>query len=377
VILTKYSASFALLASTIVVARALASVPAIAPPPPPVRKTHAQMAADTVDRYVLPHVDALARAAARLETAMDALCADGAAPDAARTEARAAFADTVKAWAGVDFIRFGPGMQKNRIERVFFWPDPRTFTSRQLAQALAARAPGPLEPAGIERQSVAVQGLTALEILLFDDKAPLATGTDEAAKYRCGFARAIAANLGSIAGDLASGWAGDAGYRAKMLNTGPDNPLYKDSSETAREVVKALVTGLDLAGNRFAIPELTAISQDPPKKARLPFERSGLSGAFFQSSLGALHELFDTIGLAAYIPAEKPWMAKFFPRAWPSLTSDAGHLDDLRTEERGSEDHLQALRKMKFDLSGMRQIIIKELAPNAGIIMGFNELDGD
>jgi hypothetical protein len=32
---------------------------------------------------------------------------------------------------------------------------------------------------------------------------------------------------------------------------------------------------------------------------------------------------------------------------------------------------------MKFDLSGIRQIIFKELAPNADIEMGLNELDGD
>lgn len=378
VILPAKSTALAFLAFLMVAAHALASTPAEAPPPAPVRKSHAEMAADTIDRYVLPHIDAFAQTTARLEKAIDALCREGAAPaDQARAEAVAAFGEAVKAWASVDVIRFGPGMQKNRIERVFFWPDPRTFTPRQLSQTLAARAPGPLEPGRIESQSVAVQGLTALEILLFDDKAPLGAGTDEAARYRCGFARAIAVNLEKIAGELKTGWAGDDGYRAKMLKPGPDNLLYRDASETAREVVKALVTGLDLTSNRFAIPELTAITQDPPKKARLPFERAGLTGAFFESSLAALHELFDTIGLAAYIPAEKSWMAKFFPRAWASLKSDAIHLDDLRTEERGSDAHLQALRKMKFDLSGMRQIIIKELAPNAGIIMGFNELDGD
>jgi hypothetical protein len=77
------------------------------------------------------------------------------------------------------------------------------------------------------------------------------------------------------------------------------------------------------------------------------------------------------------VPADKPWMAKFLPTSWNALLADADRLDALRADERGSEAHLHALRKMRFDLGGIRNIIVKELAPNADIVMGFNELDGD
>jgi len=374
---TLKSTALALVFALGLAAPVVASSPAPSPPPL-VRKTHAEMVQDTVDKYVFPHLEAFAAETSHLRAAMDTLCQEGAAPGPeARSALSAAFAAVVKAWAGVDFIRFGPGMQKNRIERVFFWPDPRTFTSRQLSQVLAKRDAATLAPGAIERQSVAVQGLTALEILIFDAKAPLGEGGDDAARYRCGFARAIAVNLETVAGELRTGWAGDGGYRMKMLAPGPDNLLYKDASESARDVVKALATGLDVTSNRFAIPELTAISHQPPKTSRLPFERAGLTSAFFVASLDALHELFDTTGLAAYIPADKPWMAKFFRPAWAEMDENAAHLDPLRVDDRGSEEHLEALRKMKFDLSGMRTIISKELAPNAGIVLGFNELDGD
>lgn len=340
------------------------------------RKSHGTMVQDTIDTFVMPRVEALAGSTAKLASAVDAVCKEGGA-EPARKAAADAFADTVRSWSGLDFIRFGPATRAHRLERIFFWPDPRGFASRQLNGLLKARKPELLAPGGLTRQSVAVQGLTALEILLFDEKDPLGTGTDESARYRCALGAAIAANIHGVATEIRDGWAGDDGFRRKMLTPGSDNALYKDAGETVREVAKALATGLELCRDRFVLPELTAVTAKPPRRVRLAFEASGLTGVYLQSSLAALHELYDSIGFDAFVPADKPWMQSFLPNAWKSLLADAARLDALRARERGSEVHLRALRKMRFDLGGIRNIIVKELAPNADIVMGFNELDGD
>lgn len=341
----------------------------------PIRKSHATMVMDTIDKFVVPRVEALTKRTDDLTAAIDAVCKQG--DDATRKAAAAAFADTVRAWGGLDFIRFGPVAREHRLERIFFWPDPRGFASKQLNQLLAAKKPELLAPGALASQSVAVQGLTALEILIFDEKTPLGAGTDEATKYRCALAGAVAANLHATAGAISAGWQGSDGFRMKMLTPGSDNALYKDASETVRDVVKAMAMGLELCRDRFVVPELTAVTADPPRRVRLAFEAAGLTGAYLEASLVALKELFETIGLDAYVPVDKPWMVAFLPTAWNSLLADAKHLDELRANERGSEAHLHALRKMRFDLSGIRQIVFKELAPNADIEMGLNELDGD
>jgi uncharacterized protein len=334
------------------------------------------MVLDAIDKFVVPHVDILKASTARLASSVGAVCKSRGA-EAARKEARDAYADVVRAWAGLDFVRFGPITRTHRLERILFWPDPRSTTSRQLNAVLAAKKPELLAPGALAKQSVAVQGLTALEILLYDDNAPLGSGADDATAYRCGFARAISENIAAIASEAGAEWAGQSGFRIKMIATGSDNPLYKDSAETARDVVKALATGLELCRDRFLLPELTALAADPPKRARLPFDKADLMGAYLTASLTSLHELFDVTGLAAYLPVDKPWMADFVPNAWKSLLADSAKLDALRLSERGSEAHLRALRKMRFDLGGIRSIIVRELAPNAEIDMGFNELDGD
>ena len=342
----------------------------------PVRKSHATMVIDAIDKFIVPRVDALSAKTTDLTSAIGATCKDGGS-EASRKKATAAYAEIVRAWAGLDFIRFGPVSREHRLERIFFWPDPRGFASRQLNGLIAAKKPELLEPGALARQSVAVQGLTALEILLYDDKKPLGTGTDEAAQYRCALAGAIAANLHAIAEEISNGWKGDDGFRMKMLTPGSDNALYKDASETVRDVAKSMAMGLELCRDRVVLPELTAVTSDPPRRVRLAFEQAGLTGEYLQSSIIALKELYETIGLDGYVPVDKPWMVKFVPNAWSSLIADAAKLDELRNKERGSDAHLHAMRKMRFDLSGIRQIIFKELAPNAEIDMGINELDGD
>lgn len=345
---------------------------------PSAPKSQAVIVRDAVEHFVLPRIatfkartDALARAVADVCKA-----APGQVP-AARETARAAFVETVRAWAPLDLIRFGPSARNHRLERIMFWPDPRAIAERQLNQLLAAKKPELLEAGGLSTQSVAVQGLTPLEYLLFDDKKPLGEDGDDAARYRCGIAAAIAAAVDTVAAEIENGWQGDDGYRAKILNPGPDNALYRDTSESAREIAKALVLGFDLLRDRIAMPELAALARTPPRRARLPFERSHATGMFVRETIYAMKDLYETCGFAARVGADKSWMSKFLASGWDGLLTETQRFDEIRESDVASENHLHMARKLRFDVTSIRQILVKELAANAGIILGFNELDGD
>jgi hypothetical protein len=339
------------------------------------RKTHAEMVLDVIDGHVIPRLEQLRDATERLTSDLKSLCADpGDAGLRRRVEER--FGDVVGFWGGVDFVRFGPASEASRLERFFFWPDPRAVTERQLLALLARRDPALLEPGALASQSVAVQGLGAIEFIAYNDKLPLG-GPDEDAQYRCAFAAAIAANLEAIARDVATGWTAPHGWRAKMLAPGSDNPTYKDASETAREVVKTLLTGLQIAQDRHVSPRLEAATADPPKRVRIPFERSNSSARYLEQELRSLAALFDATGLADYVPPDKVWMKAFIPRSFQSLVADVAILPRPVHGEPVDENGLATLRKMRFDLNGLRQIINRELAPAAGLVLGFNELDGD
>ena len=339
------------------------------------QKSHGELALDVIDGHILPRVQRLESAAGRLAADLEAFCASPGDPKL-RSRAGASFKETVRALGAVDFLRFGPLTEETRLERFYFWPDPRSVASRQLAGLLAERNPALLEPGAFAGRSAAVQGLGALEIILDDTAQPLAAEGEDA-HYKCAFASAVGKNLAAIAGEIRAAWSGPHGWRAKMLEPGSDNPLYRDASESAREIVKSLLVGLQLAQDRQVVPRLESVTAAPPKPARLPFARSKLNADYLEAALRSLEAMFEATGLIAYTPADKAWIRDWVRRAFDSLLTDAAAVRQFDREPSGDAKSLAMLRRMRFNLNGLRQIVNRVLAPAAGLILGFNELDGD
>ena len=87
----------------------------------------------------------------------------------------------------VDFLRFGPMAQEGRYERFAFFPDVHGTGARQLRRFLATEDEALLKPGALREQSAAVQGLPALESLLFSGSKALLDAED-AEPYRCALA---------------------------------------------------------------------------------------------------------------------------------------------------------------------------------------------
>ena len=323
-----------------------------------------------LDQYVLPRYETLARSTQKLAGSLEAAC-DG---DPAQFKvARSDFEAVVRAWAAVGFLRFGPLSVLGRPESFFFWPDPRGVVFRQLSRITAKRDPKVLDPRVLGEKSVAVQGLPALEILMWNDKRPL-DGDGEDARYRCALAVAIAQNLANTARDISSEWKGDTGWRRKMLESGPQNALYKTPAEPAADLVRALVTGLQLLRDwEVAV----MISAKPGKRIRVPFERSGLSGAYTAASVASLKELYETLQLEQTVPKEKVWMPRWIKTAFVRLADDLPNTVQTNAGGFDNPDRSRTLRVMRFHVDGIRKLVGRELGPLAGVTIGFNELDGD
>jgi predicted lipoprotein len=158
---------------------------------------HAAIARASLDQYIRPGYAQLAESAALLSQSVGALCTQ---PSAASLKgAQTAFAAMVATWGKVEPIRFGPVAEEHRYERIFYWPDPKGLGGRQVHEALAKQDQGVTETGALKGKSVALQGLPALEELLYGDGAEaLAKGTGAAA-FRCHFAASIAANVAATA----------------------------------------------------------------------------------------------------------------------------------------------------------------------------------
>ena len=133
-----------------------------------------------------------------------------ARPDAAGLDALyTAFGDVSDAWMAAQLLRFGPLSQEQRMDRVEYWPERRSITEKQLAGLVSAADASKLAPDVFARASVAVQGLGALERLIYGGDNPLKHLTDgsPAATYRLALVEAIANNLHRIAKEALVDWA--------------------------------------------------------------------------------------------------------------------------------------------------------------------------
>lgn len=330
-----------------------------------------QMTERLIDTYAVPRFSALAEASDTLARDLAATCA-GEPQRLARV--RDDFDATVLAWAGVEFLRLGPLAATGLPERFSYYPDPRNVVWRQLNALLAKRDASGLDAARLAEKSAAIQGLPALELLLTNDKKPI-TADDAEGRYRCGLAAAIAQNLANMAGGMVAGWDGEGGWRHKMLTAGPENARYRTIAEPPAEFARALITGLQMLQDRHVVPLVEAAAK-PGKKPRLAFLRSGLEARYAQSALASLKALYGAMELAHGVPADKRWMPEWIATAFGRLAVDMPAAMQTSTAENGAE-RARTLRFLRFHVEGIRKLIGRELAPRAGLTIGFNELDGD
>jgi uncharacterized protein len=325
-----------------------------------------------IDRYLIPRFKELAQAT-------DAMAGDfaaGCGSEPARLKAaRQDFERVTLDWAGVEFLRFGPMAVIGRPERFSFLPDARGIGERQLRALIAKRDESALDPVRLAQKSAAVQGLTVLEALLTDGAHAL-EGSDEEARYRCRLAVAVARNLANLSRNMLAEWDGPHGWRQRMLVPGPDNPSYRTPAEPPAEFARALVTGLQMLQDREVTPLMTADGA-PGKAPRLPFARTGLSARYAVAAIASLSALYEAMGLADTVPKAKVWMPQWITMAFRRLFDDAPAALKETGAGKPTEDRQRQVRMLRFHVDGIRKLVGRELAPAAGLTIGFNELDGD
>ena len=313
---------------------------------------------------IMPANQALASAADALTPAMAAYCA---APDADALEGvRAAYHDTYDRWMAVAWVNFGPQAVLMRPMRLHFWPDSRNTLTRQLAGVLSAPRDDLLEPATLADASVALQGLPALERLLFG-ATPVAEDD-----YACDLAVAIAGNVQDIAADLAAGW------------TDPDQ-LAQTLPEGA-----ALTANLFQAVNEHFVVILTRkmgpVLGNSAEQARPRLAENWRSGravrniAMNLTALLGVVENGDALGFADVLRdrAGGADTAAALVGSLEQALAIAQRLEgqpiaDLVADETARAD----LFRMGDAINMARQIWAGEVGGTMGLSVGFNSQDGD
>jgi predicted lipoprotein len=335
---------------------------------------HAAIARAALQEVIRPGFTALAESADALNGKIDALCKQPSTESI--EDAKAAFASAVAAWSKVEILRFGPVTQDRRYERLFYWPDPKGLGTRQIKDVLAKQDQAVTDPAKLAEKSVALQGLPALEYLLYGEGAEALGQSGGDGAFRCGFAAAVATNIATIAKEVRDGWSDGAPAAKAFLEPGPENPAYRTPKEVTLELFKAFTSGIELARDqKLAKPLGGAPDQAKPRLAAL--WRSGLTFANMAGNLEGVRTLFANGGLAQIVNQDSPGVEN-------SILFDLDHAvtvlrgiglpADAAFRDPAIRGKLEALR---VSLKSARDTAGEAISRGAGLSFGFNAMDGD
>ena len=322
--------------------------------------------------YARPAVAKMAEAASALDGELRGWCAQPAAAGAARVGE--AFEKLALAWSGVEILRFGPLVQANRYERLAFWPDTRGVMPKQVQALIAAQDEALLAPGALAGRSVAVQGLPALEYVLYGEPGLLGQSGAPGFAYACGYARAVAANVAAISRDVARAWSAEGDFGRQFARPQAGNDLYRDPQEVAAEAMKALSTGLQFARDVKIAPVLgDSAAAARPKRAA--FWRSKLSTRLLAANVDGLKALY--LAGAYPLPAGDAWMDASMRGELGSIAQTLRAVPVPLEEALAQEEGRRLLTLAALTLKNAKAIVDQDLAPALGVMIGFNALDGD
>jgi len=335
---------------------------------------HGALSRDALTKVIRPGYDDLAAKTATLKKTADALCAQPS--QAALKDIRDAFAATVESWSKVEIFRFGPINRKHRHERLFFWPDPKGIGLRQVRNALAKRDESVLLADTLAEKSVALQGLPALEYLLYGEGADtLASGAKEIG-FRCGFAASIADNVDRIAGAVAEDWREGAEDSKIFLSPGPTDPLYRAPKDVTLELFKALTSGIELVRDQ-KLGRPLGESAERARPRLIAFWRSDLTFPNMVGNLEGVRTVFVEGGFAGIVAAESPGVEDSVLFDLNRAINILKAVDTPIAEAVRDPAQRNKLEALRVALKSARDTAAALISQGAGLSFGFNAMDGD
>jgi uncharacterized protein len=322
------------------------------------------VAEQAVAEVIRPGYEAFSTAADGMRTAMEQLCASPS--QGALDASRNAFGALAVKWGQIEFVGVGPVMREDRLERILLWPDRRGIGLRQVQKILADEDAAAASVQTLAEKSVAVQGLAALEFVLF------ATGSDQllqAGSYRCAYGMAIADNIAGIGHEIATEWEGT-------------NPLTAaaeagaDTVETLKLLIGALVHGLE----NIRDIRVGAILGDEPandKPNLALFRRSGNTFAVIDANLAGLSALFSRSEMAYLLPGEVSSIGESVAFEFAEASSLLEQLDVPVEDVLADPEKRNLVVLLDVVLGSLIDRIDQQYAPAAGVDTGFSFSDGD
>jgi uncharacterized protein len=296
---------------------------------------------------------------------------------AALDDARAAARAALLAWGRIEPLRFGPVMQKQRFDRLLFFPDQHGIVAKQTAKLLANHDEADIEAEKLAGASVAVQGFGAVDAVLYGHGSEALASSTPEVSFRCRYVHALAIDIAQIAAETHGEWT--SAYKQEWLQPGAGNKTYLSPKETTQALYRAYATEIEVLRAQRLARALNGASNG----AAPLLPHSGLGLPFI---LAAVEGARDILGPSGFVTADLADTDKERSAIaiLGSVATDLGFA--LRSGEAAvamaadplADDKARArLAPMLLSLKNAEETGRAALGDLTGQSLGFNSLDGD
>lgn len=332
------------------------------------------MIVGAIDDFARPRFAAFAATTAKLHSDVAALCT--APSDAALATAQQSFKDAVVAYSTIEFVRMGPLNVDDRVERLLFWPDTKGIALKQVQAAIGTKDPTAAQADTLQKKSVAMQGLGAVEFILFG------TGFDDlktdAGSYRCSYGSAATTLIDGIAQTLSAEWiaATPGGPVDAMLNPTSQSVDFRTELEVANKLAAVLTLGTDTIRDQRIGPVLS-LSTGKPKPRSALFWRSGMTARSLQANFEGLRDFFRAAKFEQALGKTSSWIAESVEFEFKGALEAAAEVPAPIDQAVADPGGLLGLRQMYVSTGSLDTLLGDNIGVALGLSTGFSALDGD
>ncbi|WP_283195673.1 imelysin family protein [Rhizobium sp. AN80A] len=324
-----------------------------------------------VDEVIRPGYRNAQQSAARLTTAMKDLCDKGT--PASLDKAKSAFDDIIRYWSGIEMVQIGPVIQDNLFEHILFYPDRKGVGLRQVQTLIAKADPKDTTVDAIAAKSVALQGLTALEYVLYG------TGSEDLTSqkggFRCLYGAAVAGNIQREAAEVVAAWEKPDGIQASWKHPGPQSADFMDNKEAVTALLGILVHGAENVRDQ-RLEQFYKGKDAMPRPKMAIYWRSKNTWKSMTSNLEALRTLWQKAQMADLLPSDKKSVADAIDAKLKAIIETVPKLNpDI--EAATSDAERAKLDQLLIDTRELVTTISDDYGAAIGLSAGFSFSDGD
>ncbi len=285
-------------------------------------------------------------------------------------------------WQAVQSINFGPIVEGNQAWRLQFWPDKKNLVGRKIKALLSSTTE--ITPQTLSEASVVIQGLSALEYLLFDGKGGTLDRYQQnpQSDRQCKLLMASASLSSQTAERLFTQWQDKQFLDSFLAEIKPSQESLDDRASALTQIMESLLATLEVTKNdKLGGPLGLNNALKKPQPFLAEAWRSQNSLHLIRAKLKAVRRLLvngEQLGITDYLIALEHQA---------SATQALAHLDRAIELLAGiqqpliiairNEEQSKVLQEVHGELTQLVKLMKADLPQAMNIVFGFNDNDGD